>query len=457
MSQTANSRFQRVMIANRGEIAERIQRACHELGLETVTICSEADRNLPYGVLAAEMICIGPSAPSKSYLNKDALLLAAQASHAGAIHPGYGFLSENSSFAAQVEEAGIVFIGPSAKAMSMMGDKITAKKIMNKAGVPCVPGPDSALNEDSDTILSIASSIGYPVIVKATGGGGGRGMRVVYKADDLVDAVNITRSEAQQAFGIGDVYLEKFLQHPRHIEIQILCDEYGNGVWLGTRDCSLQRRHQKVVEEAPSIGIDQKLIETVALSCLQACHDIAYHGVGTFEFLYENGAFFFIEMNTRLQVEHPVTEVTTGVDIVQQQLHVAQGLQLQLVQEEIITKGHSFECRINAEDPKGGSAKIGPVTKLVWPKGENVRVDSHICESYQIPPYYDSLIAKIIVHGEDRNEAIGLMQKALEETLIEGVTTNLAMHRDLFADPIFIRGGMDIHFLENWLKEWRNQ
>ncbi len=446
-------RFEKVLIANRGEIAMRVQRACRELGLRTVMICSDADRDAPYRTTADEFVCIGPAAPGQSYLNQAAVLLAARATGAGAIHPGYGFLSENAGFAEAVEAAGLVFIGPPASAIRTMGDKIAAKRAMIEAGVPCVPGPDAALPEDIRSSEDIAHSIGYPVIVKAAGGGGGRGMRVVRDPAMLRDAVLVTREEARRAFGRPELYMEKFLEHPRHIEIQVLCDDHGNAVWLGHRDCSMQRRHQKVVEEAPAPGIAADIVAAVGERCANACRQIGYRGAGTFEFLYENGEFYFIEMNTRLQVEHPVTEMTSGIDIVCEQLRVAQGLPLSISQAEMRAHGHSFECRINAEDPFTFAASPGRIVAAEFPSGPGVRVDTHVATGYKVSPYYDSLIAKLIVHAPTRDEAIRRMRVALADTRIDGISTNLPLHRELFGDPAFCTGETDIHYLEKWLDE----
>ncbi|MDK1377594.1 MULTISPECIES: acetyl-CoA carboxylase biotin carboxylase subunit [unclassified Sinorhizobium] len=446
-------RFSTVLIANRGEIALRIQRACHALGLKTVAVCSEADRDALYGQSADMFLCIGPAAATKSYLNKDALLLAARLSGAGAIHPGYGFLSENAAFSAAVEEAGLVFVGPVASAIATMGDKIAAKTAMKAAGVPCVPGPDQELPSKSGAIREIAAEIGYPVIIKAAGGGGGRGMRVVANEAALEDAVTLTREEARKAFGSPALYMEKFLQHPRHVEIQVLCDMHGNAVWLGHRDCSMQRRHQKVVEEAPAPGIPPDLIASVGSACVAACRQIGYRGVGTFEFLYEDGAFYFIEMNTRLQVEHPVTEMTSGIDIVQAQLKVALGEPLGISQEDVTCKGHSIECRINAEDPATFMPSAGVITALELPSGPGIRVDTHVFEGYRISPYYDSLVVKLIVHGATRAEAIARIRGALAKLRLEGIATNVSFLRALFEGEGFARGETDIHYLENWLRE----
>ncbi len=445
--------FDTVLIANRGEIAARIQRACRELGLETVAICSEADRQAPYGQTADTFLCVGPANAAKSYLNQNAILIAARLTGAGAIHPGYGFLSENAAFSQAVEDAGLVFIGPDARSISTMGDKIAAKRAMIAAGVPCVPGPDTALPEDAATVERIANEIGYPIIIKAAGGGGGRGMRVVQEAALLHEAITLTREEARQAFGSAVLYMEKFLQHPRHIEIQVLCDTHGNAVWLGHRDCSMQRRHQKVVEEAPAPGISVDVIQPVGMACVEACRQIGYRGVGTFEFLFEDGKFYFIEMNTRLQVEHPVTEMTSGIDIVQAQIKAAQGKPLDLRQADVICDGHSFECRINAEDPDKFLPSAGVVTDLVLPEGEGIRVDTHIHVGYRVSPYYDSLIAKLIVHAPTRAEAMVRMRQALAGTRVEGISTNLPLLRALFEDEAFAQGETDIHYLEQWLKE----
>lgn len=445
--------FDTVLIANRGEIAARIQRACRELGLKTVAICSEADRQAPYGQTADTFLCVGPANAAKSYLNQNAILIAARLTGAGAIHPGYGFLSENAAFSQAVEDAGLVFIGPDARSISTMGDKIAAKRAMIAAGVPCVPGPDTALPEDAETVERIANEIGYPIIIKAAGGGGGRGMRVVQEAALLHEAITLTREEARQAFGSAVLYMEKFLQHPRHIEIQVLCDTHGNAVWLGHRDCSMQRRHQKVVEEAPAPGILVDVIQPVGMACVEACRQIGYRGVGTFEFLFEDGKFYFIEMNTRLQVEHPVTEMTSGIDIVQAQIKAAQGKPLDLRQADVICDGHSFECRINAEDPDKFLPSAGIVTDLVLPEGEGMRVDTHIHVGYRVSPYYDSLIAKLIVRAPTRAEAMVRMRQALAGTRVEGISTNLPLLRALFEDDAFAQGKTDIHYLEQWLKE----
>lgn len=447
--------FDKVLIANRGEIALRIQRACHGLGLKTVMVYSEADAQAAYLEYADQALCIGPASPTQSYLNQQAIIYAAQATGAGAIHPGYGFLSENAAFSERVEAAGMTFIGPTAQCIREMGDKVAAKRAMRKAGVPCVPGPEGALPEDPAAIQLIGDEIGYPVIVKAAGGGGGRGMRMVERSEELLQAVSVTREEARRAFGNPELYIEKFLGHPRHVEIQVLCDNHGNGVWLGSRDCSQQRRHQKVLEEAPAPGIDHALIAKVGERCVLACRQIGYRGVGTFEFLYEDGEFYFIEMNTRLQVEHPVTEMTTGIDIVQQQLRMALGERLSLAQGGIQTHGHSLECRINAEDPDTFIPTPGLVTRWDVPGGIGVRVDSHVTAGYQVPPYYDSMIAKIITHGASRDEALSRMRTALSQLRVEGISSNVALHRAILQDPDFCSGAVDIHHLERWLKSRR--
>ncbi|MCO5401676.1 acetyl-CoA carboxylase biotin carboxylase subunit [Ralstonia soli] len=444
--------FDTVLIANRGEIALRIQRACRGLGLRTVAVYSEADRDAVYVRLADQALCIGPASAAASYLNQAALLAAARVSGAQAVHPGYGFLSENAGFVERVTEAGLTFIGPSAECIRTMGDKVSAKRAMREAGVPCVPGPDTSLPDDSAEVLAIAREIGFPVIVKAAGGGGGRGMRVVHEASALADALALTREEARRAFGNPEVYIEKFLTHPRHVEIQVLADRYGHAVWLGSRDCSLQRRHQKVLEEAPAPGIDPALIAEVGERCAAACRQIGYCGVGTFEFLYENGAFYFIEMNTRLQVEHPVTEMTSGIDIVQQQIRVARGEPLTLRQSDIACQGHALECRINAEHPDTFIPSPGVITGLQLPGGYGVRVDTHAGAGYRVPSHYDSMIAKLIVHGATREDALQRMRLALDELQVDGIATNLPLHREIVRDADFETGGVDIHHLERWLR-----
>jgi len=443
--------FDTVLIANRGEIALRILRACRGLGLRTVAVHSEADRGASYLAQADQALCIGPASPGQSYLNQAALLLAAKVSGAQAIHPGYGFLSENAGFVERVERAGLTFIGPSSKCIRTMGDKVSAKRAMRAAGVPCVPGPDSSLPQDPAAVRAIAREIGYPVIVKAAGGGGGRGMRVVHEEAALVDALALTREEARRAFANPEVYIEKFLLHPRHVEIQVLADSHGNAIWLGSRDCSLQRRHQKVLEEAPAPHIDPALIAQVGERCATACRQIGYCGVGTFEFLYENEAFHFIEMNTRLQVEHPVTEVTSGIDIVQQQIRVARGERLTTTQADVSCHGHAIECRINAEDPRTFAPSPGRITEWNVPGGWGVRMDSHAGVGYRVPPYYDSMVAKLIVLGTSREDALIRLRHALSEMKVGGISTNLPLHRAIVHDDAFAAGGVDIHHLERWL------
>lgn len=443
--------LKKVLIANRGEIALRILRACRELGIKTVAVHSTADRDLKHVRLADESVCIGPPRSIDSYLNIPAIISAAEVTGADAIHPGYGFLSENADFAERVESSGFIFIGPRAETIRLMGDKISAKEAMLAAGVPCVPGSEGGTPEDPDDILKMGSRIGYPLIVKATGGGGGRGMRVVNSADELVHAVTMTRAEAKAAFGNDVVFMEKFLQHPRHIELQVLADTHGNAIHLCERDCSMQRRNQKVVEEAPAPGITPEQRATIGAQVTEACHRIGYRGAGTFEFLYEDGEFYFIEMNTRLQVEHPVTELITGVDLVKQQLLIASGEPLSIRQEDIKPCGHAIECRINAEDPNTFVPSPGKITRYHAPGGLGVRVDSHIYTDYSVPPYYDSMIGKLIVHGEDRETAINRMHGALSEMLVEGIKTNIPLQTRIMEDPAFRAGGADIHYLEKML------
>ena len=449
--------FDTLLIANRGEIALRIQKAAKGLGLRTVCVYSEADAAAPYLETADAAVCIGPSASKGSYLNADAIIMAALQTGAGAIHPGYGFLSENAAFAQAVVDAGLVFVGPDAACIRAMGDKVAAKKAMIAAGVPCVPGPDSALPYDFIEIRRIADEIGYPVILKAAGGGGGRGMRVVRAEHELEKAVAVTREEAERFFSNPDIYIEKFLENPRHVEIQMICDSHGNALWLGDRDCSMQRRHQKVIEEAPAPGIDRVLIAEVCERCARACRQIGYVGAGTFEFLYEDGQFYFIEMNTRVQVEHPVTEMVTGLDIVAMQLRAARGEAFDVVQSEISTAGHAIECRINAEDPYSFAPSPGKLTEVVLPEGEGVRVDTHIRAGYVIPTHYDSMIAKLIVHGRDRGEALARMRAALDGFHIGGVVSNIPLQAALMDEPGFVEGGMNIHHLEHWLAERSSQ
>ena len=444
--------FKKILVANRGEIALRIQRACRELGVRAVMVCSEADREAKYVKLAEEAVCIGPAPSGQSYLNMPALISAAEVTDAEAIHPGYGFLSENADFAERVEKSGFTFIGPTADSIRLMGDKVSAKQAMIKAGVPCVPGSDGELPDDPAAIRRMAKVVGYPVIIKAAGGGGGRGMRVVHTEAALVHAVQTTKAEAQAAFGNPAVYMEKFLQNPRHVEIQILADQYKNAVYLGERDCSMQRRHQKIIEEAPAPGIPRKLIEKIGERCAAACKKIGYRGAGTFEFLYENGEFYFIEMNTRVQVEHPVTELITGIDIVKTQIMVAAGQKLPFTQKQIEFRGHAIECRINAEDPFNFMPSPGRITMWHPPGGPGVRVDSHVYTNYFVPPNYDSMIGKVIVHGDSRDQALARMRSALGETVVEGIQTNIPLHRELFLDANFLVGGTNIHYLEKWLE-----
>ncbi|MBI3376120.1 MAG: acetyl-CoA carboxylase biotin carboxylase subunit [Betaproteobacteria bacterium] len=449
--------FGKVLIANRGEIALRIQRACRELDIRTVAVHSEADTEAKYVKLADESVCIGPPAASGSYLNIPAIISAAEVTDAEAIHPGYGFLSENADFAEKAEKSGFVFIGPRPENIRLMGDKVNAKAAMIKAGVPCVPGSEGALPEDSAEIVKIARKVGYPVIIKAAGGGGGRGMREVHTEAALLNAVNLTRLEAQSAFSNPSVYIEKFLENPRHVEFQVLADEHRNAVHLGERDCSMQRRHQKIIEEAPAPDLPARLRERIGERCAEACRKIGYRGAGTFEFLYQNGEFFFIEMNTRVQVEHPVTEMITGIDIVQQQIRIAAGEKLPFRQREIEFRGHAIECRINAEDPYKFTASPGRIASYHPPGGPGIRVDSHIYAGYTIPPNYDSLIGKLIAYGATRDQAIRRMRIALSEMVIEGIQTNIALHRDLLHDSRFVRGGTSIHYLEQKLAHELNK
>lgn len=443
--------FGKVLIANRGEIALRIQRACRELGVKTVVVHSEADRDAKYVKLADESVCIGPAASSQSYLNVPAIISAAEVTDAEAIHPGYGFLSENADFAERIESSGFIFIGPRPETIRLMGDKVSAKDAMKTAGVPCVPGSEGALPEDPKEILRTAKAVGYPVIIKAAGGGGGRGMRVVHTEAALLNAVTMTRSEAQSFFGNPNVYMEKYLENPRHVEIQVLADSFKNAVYLGERDCSMQRRHQKIIEEAPAPGIAPRHIVRIGERCAEACRRINYRGAGTFEFLYENGEFFFIEMNTRIQVEHPVTEMITGVDLVQEQIRVAAGEKLRFKQRDLSFRGHSIECRINAEDPYTFVPSPGKITFYHPPGGPGIRVDSHIYQGYTVPPHYDSMVAKVISYGDTRDQAIRRMRIALSEMSIEGIRTNIALHQELLQDARFIEGGTSIHYLEHKL------
>jgi len=443
--------LEKILIANRGEIALRILRACKELGIKTVAVHSSADRDLMHVRLADESVCIGPPNPTDSYLNVPAIISATEVTDAVAIHPGYGFLSENADFAEQVEKSGFVFIGPTAETIRLMGDKVSAINAMRAAGVPTVPGSDGPLDNNGDRTLEIARKIGYPVIIKAAAGGGGRGMRVVHNEAALLKAVYVTQSEAKAAFGNDTVYLEKFLQNPRHVEIQVLGDGKGSAIHLGDRDCSLQRRHQKVLEEAPAPGIPDHIRNEVAETCVNACRKMKYRGAGTLEFLYEDERFYFIEMNTRVQVEHPVTEMVTGVDIVKEQLRIASGEPLTLQQADIEIRGHSIECRINAEDPKTFMPCPGEIKLYHAPGGNGVRVDSHIYSGYRVPPNYDSLIAKLITFGDTRDQALARMRNALDEILIDGIRTNVPLHKDIVRDPGFCRGGVNIHYLEKML------
>jgi len=440
--------FDKVLIANRGEIALRVQRACREMDIKTVVVHSEADRDAKYVRLADESVCIGPPPSAQSYLHVPAIIAAAEVTDAQAIHPGYGFLSENADFADKVEKSGFVFIGPRADTIRLMGDKVSAKVAMTKAGVPCVPGSEGALPEDPKEVVRIARGVGYPVIIKAAGGGGGRGMRVVHTEAALMPAVSLTRSEAQNAFGNPTVYMEKFLTNPRHIEIQVLADEHKNAVYLFERDCSMQRRHQKIIEEAPAPGINPRALTRIGERCADACRRIAYRGAGTFEFLYENGEFFFIEMNTRVQVEHPVTEAITGIDIVQQQILIAAGRKLAFRQRDVVRRGHAIECRINAEDPWTFVPSPGRITSWHPPGGPGIRVDSHAYQNYFVPPNYDSMIGKVIAYGDTRNQALARMRIALSEMIVEGIKTNIPLHQELLIDDKFMQGGTSIHFLE---------
>ena len=441
----------KVVIANRGEIALRILRACKEMGIKTVAVYSEADREQKHVFLADESVCIGPASSTDSYLNIPAVISAAEVTDAMAIHPGYGFLSENADFAERVEQSGFTFIGPKAETISLMGDKLSAIAVMKKAGIPCVPGSNGPVTEHSDECFRIAREIGYPIIIKACGGGGGRGMRIVHGDASLKNAISLTRSEAATAFGNDAVYMEKFLQHPRHIEVQVLADHFGNVIHLGERDCSMQRRHQKVIEEAPAPGLSKKIRQEIGTKCVKACQKIGYRNAGTFEFLYENGNFYFIEMNTRIQVEHPVTEMVTGVDIVKEQLRIASGDILTHKQEDIEVRGHAIECRINAEDPDTFIPSPGEIKYFHSPGGPGIRMDSHIYQGYKVPPHYDSMIGKLIAHSETRELALARMSSALAEIVIEGINTNLALHQNLIDDAAFITGGTDIHYLEKKL------
>lgn len=443
--------MQKLLIANRGEIALRILRACRELGIKTVAVYSEADRNLKHVLLADESVCIGPAASKDSYLNMPAIISAAEVTGADAIHPGYGFLSENADFAERVEKSGFTFVGPHADTIRIMGDKVEAIKAMQEAGVPCVPGSGGPLNNDAATNIALAEKIGYPVIIKAAGGGGGRGMRVVRAEGELVSSIETTQAEAEAAFGNGMVYMEKFLETPRHVEIQVMADEHGNAIHLGERDCSMQRRHQKVIEEAPAPGITEKQRAEIGAVCVEACKRINYRGAGTFEFLYQDGRFYFIEMNTRIQVEHPVTELITGIDLVATQLKVASGERLPWKQEDIQIRGHAIECRINAEHPRTFLPSPGKVTRFHVPGGPGIRVDSHVYRDYVVPPYYDAMIGKLICHGDSRDAALARMRTALDEIVLEGIQSNIPLHREILQDRGFSNGGVTIHYLEQEL------
>ncbi|MHB1528387.1 MAG: acetyl-CoA carboxylase biotin carboxylase subunit [Acidiferrobacteraceae bacterium] len=443
--------IEKVVIANRGEIALRIQRACRSLGIRTVALHSEADRDAKYVRLADESVCIGPAAAAKSYLNIPAVISAAEVTDAVAIHPGYGFLSENADFAERVEQSGFIFIGPRPETIRLMGDKISAIRAMKKAGIPCVPGSDGPIDNDEKRTVQLATQIGYPVLIKASGGGGGKGMRVVHSEAALLNAISLTRAEAKAAFNNDAVYLEKYLENPRHIEFQVLADEHGNVIHLGERDCSLQRRHQKVVEESPAPGISDKTRQRIGERCAEASQKIRYRGAGTFEFLYENGEFYFIEMNTRVQVEHAVTEMVTGIDIVQQQLLIASGERLAYRQKDVVQRGHAIECRINAEDPRTFMPSPGRITQYHPPGGPGIRVDSHIYNNCVVPPYYDSMIAKVIAHGDTREMAMARLRIALSEMVIDGIKTNIPLHQYLFNDASVQAGGVNIHYLERRL------
>ncbi|WP_031491070.1 acetyl-CoA carboxylase biotin carboxylase subunit [Succinivibrio dextrinosolvens] len=445
-------KLEKVLIANRGEIALRILRACRQLGLKTVAVHSTADRDLLHVKLADEAVCIGPAAPKDSYLNIPSIIAAAEATGANAIHPGYGFLSENADFAEMVEKSGFVFIGPTADTIRLMGDKVSAKKAMQKAGVPCVPGSAGALGEDFEENRQLANKIGYPIIIKAAGGGGGRGMRVVRSDAELEESIALTRREADMFFNNPAVYMEKFLENPRHVEFQVLSDGQGHAVYLGERDCSMQRRNQKVLEEAPAPFISEEQRKTIGSRCAQACIDIGYRGAGTFEFLYENGEFYFIEMNTRVQVEHPITEMITGVDIVREMISVCAGNPLSITQDDVKIKGHAFEFRINAEDPSNFMPSPGEIKYLHVPGGPGVRWDSHVYQGYKVPPHYDSLVGKLIVFDDTREQARVRGLEALDELVLEGIKTNIPLHEDLLNDPVEIKGGASIHYLEEKLE-----
>ncbi|MBB1074199.1 acetyl-CoA carboxylase biotin carboxylase subunit [Rhodoferax sp. 4810] len=443
--------IEKILIANRGEIALRIQRACRELGIKTVAVHSDADRELKHVLLADETVCIGPAPSRDSYLHIPSLISAAEVTDSVAIHPGYGFLSENADFAERVERSGFVFIGPKPETIRLMGDKVSAIRAMQTAGVPCVPGSDGPLDDNAQETLTLARRIGYPVIIKAAGGGGGRGMRVVHSDASLLNAISLTKAEAAAAFGNDTVYMEKYLENPRHVEFQLLADNYGNAIHLGERDCSMQRRHQKVVEESPAPGITEEQRRRIGERCAEACSRIGYRGVGTFEFLYQDGEFYFIEMNTRVQVEHPVTEMVTGIDIVKEQILVASGERLRYSQSDIVLRGHAIECRINAEHPETFMPSPGRITEFHAPGGPGIRMDTHIYSGYVVPPYYDSMIGKLIAHGENRDCALARMCNALRETVIEGIHTNIPLQRQIVTDSVFHAGGANIHYLEKKL------
>jgi acetyl-CoA carboxylase biotin carboxylase subunit len=445
------NQIKKLVIANRGEIALRILRACRQLGILTVALHSEADRDAKYVRLADESVCIGPPSASESYLNIASVISAAEVTQANAVHPGYGFLSENADFAEQVEQSGFIFVGPTAQTIRIMGDKISAISAMRAAGVPCVPGSDGPIPDNPDAVREVAREIGYPLMVKASGGGGGKGMRVVRDESELINAVSTTRKEAEAAFGNGVLYMERFLEKPRHIEFQVLSDTYGNAIHLGDRDCSMQRRHQKVIEEAPAPGISDDQRNDIGMRCVEACKKFGYRGVGTFEFLYEDGEFFFIEMNTRIQVEHPVTEMITGIDLLQEQIRVADSEKLRFSQDDIHFRGHAIECRVNAEDPVTFIPCPGRISQYHMAGGPGVRVDSHVYSNYSVPPYYDSMIGKIITHGMHRNEALARMNGALQEMVVDGIKTNIPLHRELVQDPEFVKGECNIHYLEKKL------
>jgi len=447
------SSIKKVLIANRGEIALRILRACKELDIQTVAVYSTADKDLKHVRLADEAVCIGPHPSINSYLNIPAIISAAELTHADAIHPGYGFLSENADFADQVEQSGFIFIGPRPENIRVMGDKVAAIEAMQNSGVPCVPGSNGALDNNEKRSLKIAKEIGLPIIIKASGGGGGRGMRVVESEKDLASSIELTKTEALSFFGNDEVYMEKFLTTPRHVEVQVLADQHGNAIHLGERDCSMQRRHQKVVEEAPAPGISEKLRNKIGSICAEACKQINYRGAGTFEFLFDNDEFYFIEMNTRVQVEHPVTEMITGVDIVREQILIAGGDKLSLTQDQVQIRGHAVECRINAEDPVTFMPSPGKITQYHAAGGLGVRIDSHVYNGYNVPPYYDSMIGKVITFGENRTNAIIKMQNALDEMVIDGIKTNIPLQRKIMTDKTFKKGGMNIHYLEKMLGE----